>query len=161
MTSRRKSHGPEEVHALPQASIAAPHSLLILRREGHSLTQFFCRNRCSRLLYHLLVLRNEGRSITRETRPCIPLPRVPAALCTAGLWPALSQLTLQPRQGGTHASKNEPTEFPTACAASPAQHGLRAQARRSTNDASSCPARYRLRWFYSRRLLVRYAVQTA
>jgi len=149
MTSRRKSHGPEEVHALPQASIAAPHSLLILRREGHSLTQFFCRNRCSRLLYHLLVLRNEGRSITRETRPCIPLPRVPAALCTAGLWPALSQLTLQP------------TEFPTACAASPAQHGLRAQARRSTNDASSCPARYRLRWFYSRRLLVRYAVQTA
>jgi hypothetical protein len=45
--------------------------------------------------------------------------------------------------------------------ASYAQHSLRAQARRSTNEASSCPARYRLRWFYSRRLLVRHEVHTA
>jgi hypothetical protein len=37
------------------------------------------------------------------------------------------------------------SRFSTTCADPPAQHGLRAQARLSTNDPGRIPARYRLR----------------
>jgi|HubBroStandDraft_6_1064221.scaffolds.fasta_scaffold131631_4 hypothetical protein len=45
---------------------------------------------------------------------------------------------------GTKAEPHLSLGFSTTCAASPAQHGLRAQARLSTNDPSRIPARYRL-----------------
>ena len=48
------------------------------------------------------------------------------------------------------------SRFYTACAASPAQHVLRAQARRSTNDPSCSSSSVPTVLVYPRRLLVRY-----
>jgi hypothetical protein len=56
-------------------------------------------------------------------------------LVPPALWPPPLPLTLQLRQeGDSSPPQNDPTEFPTACAASSAQHALRVQARLQPNQ---------------------------
>jgi len=74
----------------------------------------------------------------------VPQPRHAIALRTPSVRPPPLHLTRLRQGGNSSPPQNDPTQFPTPCAGSSAQHDLRASAPFNPINASCTSARYRL-----------------